>query len=68
MNERDALPGPDAPREDESTEPQPAPSAPRKVFFALPDDYWDWTDEQQRAWAAETVKALRQRLGVEPTT
>jgi len=68
MNARDSLSGPGSPKEEEAAGPQPEPPAPRRVFFKLPDDYWSWTEEQQRAWASEAAKALQQQLGTKPTT
>lgn len=44
------------------------PPAPRKVTFKLPEEYWSWTEEQQRAWASEAATDLQQGLGIEPTT
>jgi hypothetical protein len=45
-----------------SRSPESTPSRGARLYFALPDGYWTWTEEEQRQWAREVVKALREKL------
>jgi len=42
--------------------PESPPSRGARLYFALPDGYWTWSEEQQKQWAREVVKALQEKI------
>ena len=52
------VPDPELPDE----EVQPAHSPFRKIFFSIPERYWDMTDEQKDAWASEVATRIEKDL------
>jgi len=34
----------------------------KKVYFGVPADYWNWSEEQQLQWAREMAKSLQARF------